>query len=229
MSDEKDPKDPSTIGDDLADLMRRATPTFGPCDACGEQTSGSRCFDCEQKSDRIRAAREATLESIPETYRWATMASPLLLERTGGNQSLIARAQSAVGATHVLLMGHSGSGKTSLAVAMLRAWSDHHGRAGVFALASDLATARSRSRYGAEAPEVLAALSAPLLVLDDLGTDKDVQTSAVTEVIFHRDAHAKPTWITTWTSHEERVARYGDGLARRVIKGARIIDCGGGK
>jgi DNA replication protein DnaC len=84
-----------------------------------------------------------------------------------------------------------------------------------------------RHRLGSESPTVLDALEAPLLVFDDLGTEKDAPNSALVEVIFHRHAHAKPTWVTTWLSHEQRVNRYGEGFARRLVDGARIIDCGG--
>jgi len=220
--------EPRSIQAEIAETMARIAPKFTECEDCHGLTTGRRCFDCERKRDRARDAREKTSDALPEGFRWAVFGSALLLERTGGDHALLERARSAVGATRVLLVGPSGSGKTSLAVAMLRCWAEHNGEQAMFVLATDLASARSRSRFGAESTEVSAALAAPLLVIDDLGTDKDIPTSAVTEVVFHRHAHSKPTWVTTWTTHEQRVTRYGDGLARRVILGVRIIECGKG-
>ena len=159
-----------------------------------------------------------------------------------GNRELVARAEASIGATSVLLIGHSGMGKTSLAVAMMRRWSDRTGKPALFCLATDLATAKSRANYGRESGEVAEARTAPLLVLDELGPDEfRAPASPVTDVVFHRHAHALPTWITTWmikpqTDHARKLLgekwdvkpvteKYGEGFTRRITEGARVIDC----
>lgn len=217
---------PVPLGDELAAVMRRAEPHWTPCTECQEPTSGRTCFDCQQNSKRLTEARERTLSSIPEGFRWATLQAAQLPTRVAGGQRAIAHATTAVGASRVLLTGSSGSGKTSLVVAMLRARVELERKVGVFMLATDLATARSRQPLGSESSEIAAARNAKLLVLDDLGTDAQVAASAVTEVVFHRHAHLRPTWITTWLSNEQMTARYGEGFARRLLDGARIIECG---
>jgi hypothetical protein len=218
--------EPKVIGIEFAEVLRNP-PVFGPCSECGERTSGAICFDCDRRRLLSIESREQTLAGIPAWFQWAMLEAPELLTRVRGNGPLIARARMASDATRVVLEGPSGSGKTSLACAMLRAWAAKRAQVARIILATDLASARNRHRLGSESPTVLDALEAPLLVLDDLGTEKDAPNSALVEVVFHRHAHAKPTWVTTWLTHEQRVNRYGEGFARRLVDGARIIDCGG--
>jgi hypothetical protein len=220
---ERDPSIPKLIGPELAAIMAAATPTFGPCDTCAQLTTGPRCFDCFRDADAILAGQQTLAASVPHEFAWASLGSPLLVQRVRGGVQAVERARLSVSASRVILMGPSGSGKTSLAVAMARAWVDHHKQAATFVLATDLASARSRSRLGSEADEVHQAIGAPLLVLDDLGTDRDIATSAVTEVIFKRHAESRATWITTAMNIDEMRAKYGDGVARRVFERARII------
>jgi hypothetical protein len=215
-------------------------PTFTRCNLCDQETFGDRCFDCQRALDLARDASEETLESIPAHFRSCRFGSAKLLECVHGNRGLLARAEASLGASRALFVGISGSGKTSLAVAMMREWSRLNRRPALFVLATDLATAKSRSSFGRESAEIAQARTAPLLVLDDVGTEEfRSPASPVTETVFHRHANALPTWITTWMGAEaERVNpqkarkvvvdRYGDGFARRVFEGVRLIDCSGG-
>jgi hypothetical protein len=199
------------------------SPPFIPCKVCGCLTTRSPCFDCQAKRDRLAAARAETEGAVPPAYEGARMTAPWLRELVGSER--MARAEASLGAEKVLLVGPSAAGKTSLAVAMARAWVELNARPALFVLATELATCRQRTRFGVEPPDYAAARAAPLLLLDELGPDDfRAPSSPVTDVVFHRAAHRLPTWITTWTTHEERVARYGDGFARRVIEGARIIE-----
>lgn len=239
---------PETLGpirETLAEVMARATPAFGPCGKCGELTSGPVCFDCSRKADKLVGVREKTMEAVPEFFRGVTLRSEKLLKCVGGRRALIARAQAAVGATRVLLLGHSGSGKTSLAVAMMQEWASTACEAAVFAMATDLATAKSRGRFGTEADEIAKARDAKLLVVDEFGSEEfRPPSSPVTDMLFGRHAKARPTWITTWLGSDRTEAfrrlpsaaklekamaavgeRYGDGISRRLFEGARIIEC----
>jgi DNA replication protein DnaC len=199
---------------------------FAACPKCGEQTTGGGlCFECAAYRDRLVSARSLTEANIPAAYATAKLGAPWLAEKIGRER--MARAATSLKARAVLFNGPSASGKTSLAVAMMRAWVDETAEPALFALATELATCKGRARYGAEPGELTNAKSASLLVLDELGPeDYRAPSSPVTEVVFFRHAHAKPTWITTWTTHSDRVERYGDGFARRVVEAARIFSLG---
>lgn len=233
--------EPERIAATIAEIVG-APPVFGKCADCACETVGARCFDCQRKRDMAADAREETMASIPALFRPVRFGGDKILQCCHGDRALVARGEAAIGATHVLLIGQSGMGKTSLAVAMLREWSRTRGLAALFALATDLATAKSRAQWGKESAEIAAARAAPLLVLDDVGTDEfKAPASPVTDVVFHRHAHAMPTWITTWLvkpqADPRRLAmgekwdvravteKYGEGFTRRITEGARVIDC----
>lgn len=198
------------------------TPDFKPCTKCGlETTGGGLCYGCWRGRDELAKARAATAATIPEAFRWARFDAPELPQRVTAD--MIVRARDAVGSRGVVIQGPSGKGKTSIAVCMLRAWVEAQTRPGIFRLATELASARERRQFGREAPEVREAIDAPLLVIDDLGTDAPHAQSPVIEVVFSRHQRMRPTWVTTWLDLEATSARYGDGFARRVFQGARLL------
>jgi DNA replication protein DnaC len=89
----------------------------------------------------------------------------------------------------------------------------------------------ARAQHGlgqGEPTEVERALSAHLLVLDDLGSERNTATNAVPDVIFERAYAGRPTWVTTWMTAEQVAQRYGDGIARRLWERDRmtVIGCG---
>lgn len=216
---------------DLAKLeyLTGKAPMFRACSRCGQMSSGGAeplvCFDCVEKADRRQRARELLSAVIPAQFAWSSFESPLLPDRVRVGAGTIGLALQAVGSRRVVLLGESGVGKTSLAVAMLRRWSECQAKPGAFALATDLASARSRENFGRESDLVIAATTSRLLVLDDLGTERDNPRSAVEEVILKRHAEGRSLWVTTWMDPDKMAARYGDGIARRVFEGARIIEC----
>jgi hypothetical protein len=233
-----------SIGPSLTELLSRK-PTFTTCKSCGCETLGALCFDCASTRDRNRDAFEETLASIPPRFRACRFGTDKLVECCHGNTRLVAQGEASAGASNVLLIGDSGHGKTSLAVAMMRQWSYLRHEPAIFALSTDLATSRGRAQFGREPDEVRAAREAPLLVLDELGPDEfKAPSGPVTDVVFYRHAQAKPTWITTWMVKPQqdpaRVAagekwdvravldKYGEGFVRRIIEGARILDCSAG-
>jgi hypothetical protein len=167
--------------------------------------------------------------SIPASLRWATLAAPDLRQRVARPEA-IAEAEAALPLRPLLLQGPSGSGKTSLACALLREWEARHpGRRGVFTSAWRLGVARVHHGLGiGEAPEVERAMSACLLVLDDLGSERNTSTNAVPDVIFARQEAGLPTWFTTWMHSSDVTQRYGDGVTRRISEAGRVavIRCG---
>jgi hypothetical protein len=202
-------------------------PTWRVCAICGETTSGVECFDCSGARLERNAAIAETRGSIPPAFRWAALDVPELLARVALSASAFDDARARMDEARVVALGRSGSGKTSLLVAMMRARAARRAERGLFVSAVELGSARQRARLGAEAPEVVAALGAQLLLLDDLGTDRDLPSSPIVEVVWGRHAAARPTWVTTWLDEPAMAARYGDGLARRVFEGASIVRCGG--
>jgi DNA replication protein DnaC len=138
----------------------------------------------------------------------------------------------------ILLTGGAGAGKTTLAAAILHDVCDRalagDRAAGelawtaIWAAAPSLARARREHRLGGgEAPEVRRALEASLLVVDDLGTEREDRDGALAEVVYERHAREAPTVITTGASYKTLVGRYGDGIARRLTEqpGSAIVRC----
>jgi DNA replication protein DnaC len=218
-----------------------ATPTFFPCTkGCGEQTlGGGPCFDCVHKADNAGKNRDTAEASIPKTFAWARFDNPVMREYllAAGSRRAIATeivvgfihaARDAMASNRVVLYGASGRGKTALAVAMLRGWVKSNSETGLFLYAPDLSSARMRTKLGREADTVLEAITAPLLVLDDVGAGS-LAAGPLEEVIHKRHHDRKPTWFTTWMNDATMGQRFGGGFVRRVYEGARCIDLGGAK
>lgn len=173
-----------------------------------------------------RAALHAFERSVPPLYRWAHLESPLLAMRV---KLTIPRELPT--AKSVVFMGPPAIGKTSLAVAMLRAMFERE-LAATSPATEDVAMRVTRKyRFvhahrlgaarisGAEGlAEFAAATRASLLMIDDVGTDADVPSNALAEVVQERHAEERVTWFTTSFDAKELAARYGGGTARRFLE-----------
>jgi hypothetical protein len=167
------------------------------------------CEDCETV-DRL---------SIPRRFVWATLDAPELRARS--RESAIEATRAALDKPVVIWQGPSGSGKTSLACAGLRTKTE-----GMFVSAWALARARSRHPLGEGEPKLVSnAMTTPLLLLDDLGTE-GADWGAICDVVLHRHDESLPMWTTTWLKLDEMTKRYGAGFARRASEGATVIACG---
>lgn len=184
------------------------------------------CGSCREKigrKERERAAAER-LSPIPSSFHWAELDGSLLTQRAP--VWAIAKARTALLLPRVVLVGESGTGKTSLGCAMIRDRLDA-GQDVAVALAWRLGSARAKHPLGEDEPtDVRRAMSCGLLLLDDMGSERNIPSNAVPDVVFERHAEGRPTWVTTWMSPEKMAERYGDGIARRVFEGAVVIDCG---
>jgi hypothetical protein len=174
-----------------------------------------------------RSTALAALEkTIPATYRWSRFTAPELRQRVPA--PAIAWAQDAWQKDRVCLTGASRAGKTSLAVAMVRRWVSHARRPAAFVHAYRLAVARIMHPAGHGEPELVElAMRAPLVLIDDLGGERDHALSAIADVIVERHAECRPTWVTTGMVREQLVQRYGHGVAARVFERATMIRVGG--
>ncbi len=135
----------------------------------------------------------------------------------------------------VLFFGRSRGGKTTLAVALLRALLEAKVAAHPFASEDDVkAIARQcrfvparRLGFAATVPgdplEIRRAMLAPVLLLDDLGKDADIKSNPVPAIIGERHDEERVTWITTELSPIQIAERYGEGIARRICEKAFVL------
>jgi DNA replication protein DnaC len=209
----------------LKDLWKGITPpTFDHvCPTCRAPSTHPRpCLACEDAQRATQQAKAATAASMPTRFGWARgLNAPELAARVDATALEQARAIDVVRLDRATLLGPATAGKTSLAVAMAHAWAIAHARPALFLAAVDLGVARQQHGLGeGEPPLVRQAMSAPLLVLDDVGQEADFGSSVVAHVIQHRYDRVKPTIATTGFTVEQLVSRYGAGVARRLIETA---------
>lgn len=182
----------------------------------------------QEQSIHVRELRDQFEARVPRTYRDNRLASPELAKRVKP-VTAIDLAAAAVDAPWVTIIGPPGSGKTSLGVAMLYAAFDDGEWAARFIHAYRLGVARIQSKAGeGECPEVVVAMRNPLVLIDDLGSERDTANNAIPDVIQERHAESLPTWVTTGLSPEECAKRYGGGTTRRLFEMATVIKLGGG-
>lgn len=213
----------------LDDLRAR---TLRPCrGGCGAETMLDRCDACEAREAASAARQTAIAEterSIPAGYRWATFDSPDLSTRVRvASGKSVAMASPLASFGRIVFVGEPGAGKTSLAVAMMRKRVASSGQRGAFIHAYKLGVARIQHSAGdGEAGLVELAMRAPLVLLDDVGTERQTATNAVPDVILERHAEGLPTWITTWLTSAQAAEKYGGGIARRIFEDTKIIRLG---
>jgi DNA replication protein DnaC len=177
------------------------------------------------ENEQRRAALGALEKTIPASYRWSRFSAPELRQRVPA--LALAFAQDAWRHDRVCLMGASRAGKTSLAVAMLRRWASHASRPSAFVHAYRLGVARILHPAGHGEPELVeSAMRAPLVLIDDLGGERDHAHSAIPDVLVERHAENRPTWVTTGLTREQLVKRYGQGIVARVFERATMIGVG---
>lgn len=211
----------------------RATCTDRPCARCERFVCRCgapvdvvrRCDACELAASFGEFAR-----GLPERFRWALAGDVAELgARVQASAELIRRGLLNPPG-HMVLIGPSGAGKTSLAVAMLGAWvrkAPAERAKARFAEAFELAGARARHPLGqGEAPEVAAAMTAPMLLLDDLGSERDDRNAVLSDVLQRRHNADLPTWVTTWLEPEQCAERYGGAVTRRLFEPAATVRLG---
>ncbi len=201
--------------------------------ACGKPFDGAenhRCRDC-WKAEKLARVIDVARERVPKRFRWAFDGDvDALASRVKGARSLIERGMSNPPTCDVMFSGDTAAGKTSLAVAMFGAWVrlDPEQRVdAMFAEAYLLAGARARHPLGqGEAPAVVEAMQAPLLLIDDVGSEVDDRRNVVADVVFHRHNEELPTWITTGFTVEMLMGRYGSHVVRRLIEHGKRVALG---
>lgn len=230
---------------DLAGLRLREPEAVieAPCTTCGqtmrvvERLAGAAvCQPCEHAAD---AAREragmllAAIGTLPGTLRDAEF-NRTAHKRVHGSVEDVQRAIVAADEGRSLtLEGPPKAGKSSLAAALARrVWEaslrEDRGllsmRRILWCNAFRLGMARALHPLGTgEAPEVLAALAAPTLVIDDFGQEPRVEGSPLAQIIFERFEQGRATWITTGLDRRAVANRYGGMALRRVFEDVEVV------
>jgi DNA replication protein DnaC len=156
--------------------------------------------------------------------RWVVSAEDEAIERAIEHEKLkIFAARENVAEESVLLMGPTGVGKSTAAALALRrqirarirtkkpvevSW--YYARA----LAH---SARYYPLGEGEPPDIEKARTRRLLVLDDLGLERD--HGEIVDVLHARYEQGFPTWTTTGLNYEQLNDRYGEALVRRLTDG----------
>jgi hypothetical protein len=225
----------------------------GAIPAAGRYTCNTRCGTqlerpgiCDECARRAAAQALETrlrswLRTIPARQRdvtWSTLPTlkadrggPRVTGNITGVRRMLERCDRAA------IVGTAGSGKTTVAVAWLRAELEADPSARVrFIPTADLL----RPEVGEEGgPHPLAlALSADVLVLDDLGAELEgaqertgllaQRIGPASRVIAERYEKGRRTVVTTGENRDRIALLYGDRVARRMFEAAAVIRLGGG-
>lgn len=232
----------------IGDVLKRTAGSFEDlperacAGGCGTMVRARWCKPCADAADaadeRGAAATELApaLESVPTSWRWAHLGSPLLASRVSGASVALAAIERRVPWPEgVTLYGAGGRGKTSLAVAIFHAWITRPQiavdlrRGARFVSARLLPLAKGDHARGSGGSEYMGSIGSPFVVLDDLGSEGDMPhaRAAVADVLAERFAWDRPTIVTTFLEEPAIRQRYGDGVARRMFERALVLNLGG--
>lgn len=122
-------------------------------------------------------------------------------------------------ALNVLLGGEVGTGKTHTAVATAREWAETHRRSPRFWPLVELLDAL---RPGGDEGAMVRAIESPLLIIDDLGTERltDWAAERLYLLVNRRWLDERPTIGTTNLTGDELRAAVGDRISSRLLGGA---------
>lgn len=204
-----------------------AEPAWVKC-SCGRDTNTIPCWECVRSVELAREADEAarnadTRAGIPPRFAWSRLNASELSKRVLGSIDIENASKRILASANVVFAGQRGSGKTSLAIACMRATNTN----AYFVRADRLAKVPIEHPAGhGEHPLVTRAKTCKLLVLDDLGNEADTKVSAVRDVIFERHDQNLALWVTTGLTREQIRQVYGEGIMRRILEGAYVVRLG---
>jgi hypothetical protein len=231
----------------LADIVNVIPPPGAfPCfDRCGTILDRpgvcDLCATADARREQDRQLRPA-LESISPEFRWATFDAPEFRERCPIVAAIPAVTwRKLLGYRSILLVGTSGKGKTSLAVALIRDMIDagrfparvaEHQRAAL----ARFFTARAITLPNEDGPPWRGLVKrASVAVIDDAGQEAAAEgykgserAATLAEMLFERHDAGSATIVTTSHRADAWVRMYGDGARRRFWSSedprVRVID-----
>ncbi len=209
---------------------------------CGVEVTArlSLCPNCSKED--VETMREVVfgkaLRSLPDMPH--AVLGPSL--RRSVDVRLMAGVQgwSASSGEGLALLGTSGAGKTTLAVALARHRLNVAKTAAEvkiassirFASALELQLERDRLQLSAtdDGPLMRGALKSALLILDEVGFEHEPR-AGIAPVVFTlmqaRYNSGKPTIVTSGLNEKELATRYGDATKRRMCERARVVEAFG--
>lgn len=196
------------------------------CPSCRATHGAGRglCNPCRDRSNLSQV-----LSTLPEFAEETTFESEHLLNLIP--RDVLSGIRAAIHEPSITIGGPLGSGKTSVACALLREAAIEGKLEGgyVFVTSFALSRATSTAKLG-KVPQIIKdVLAASVVVIDELGAESDRKESWVLEVIHER--HSKPrtkrTWCTTGLKAEDLAARYGGLIFRRALQEARLFSLPG--
>lgn len=221
-----------------------ALPSRATCVDCNAPRSGIglRCDGCQASFDDRRrreheareAEREAMLFNRRQAYALTRVPCAFADDRKAYEAAVRSKKFRAVAERYdlargnLLLLGTSGAGKTVTVARALRrliraATSSSDRVLGVrWVAAVQLSRARRFHRLGeGDAPEIVEAVGAPLLVLDELGLWPD--DGVILEVLDQRYLRGRVTLSTSGARLDELRSHFGDGCVRRLMAPTGLV------
>lgn len=231
----------ATILAGLGRVNHDGDPRLAPRCRCGATVRGRRgvCEACSasDRAEMLTLSFGPVLAPLP-AWEWARFGRP---EMRAVSRRLYdaAEAWSPEDGNLVLLDPTSGAGKTASAVAIIHRLVDDamrpgathaertHARGIRYLSAYDLATARRNHPLGAgEAPLIRQAKRATLLVIDEVGFERAVDT-AIPDVLNARYQMALPTVVTAGMTEPDFAAYLGDAVKRKLCGRGQVVSAGG--
>lgn len=173
------------------------------CDDDGLIFSGNEAVQCECVAEKVRL-RYLSEAQIPKLYADAQVKAIRDPEVQRIARSMVAECSNQRERGGLLITGTLGTGKTYLAVAVLRSMIYKSSSRGLFASVGDM-FADIKASFGkpGASDAVARYIQVPILALDDLGAENATEWGFDTlgQVLAERYAHCRPTICTTNYKH----------------------------
>jgi DNA replication protein DnaC len=208
------------------------------CDACkAKDEQASRERRAEDERGRMRARAERGPRTAP-AWEGARVGSPTLEQWVRPKSFRLAAMKWTPAAGSLVLLGPTGCGKSTTAVAILWRLADDAFRAclekrsgreldvtgcAFWIAAYELVRARKEHPLGhGEAPTIERARDASILVLDDLGNEPP--DTVIFELLDVRYLRGSPVIVTSGLDPSSIRERYGDALWRRIAERGTVLE-----
>lgn len=208
-------------------------PAWVTCPDCAKLVAPGACPVCADNKARAVARRDRDRAlGFVERFDWVdpyhvNLGAPDGVERVspltwmrGTLAETVTRVLGDARST-VTFYGPAGRGKTTLAVACAKTFATAS-----FASAIDLEREMMSRTAFAEPDAVRRARECRVLVLDDVGKENGTKLSPIPAIIQARHDHELKTFVTTGLRPDQVLARYDEGIHRRLFEAASALVIG---